>query len=129
MADTVTTTTILDSLTTTIVHLTNSSDGSGESAVTKIDVSELVPAAAAVAIEKIIYSTEGMSVDLLWDATADGLIWRLPADSSDTLEFGLQGALKNPRATGFTGDIKLTTVGHTSGDRYAIWLHLRKESA
>ena len=45
MADTVTTQTLADGPKTAVLKLTNISDGSGESAVTKVDVSALQPSA------------------------------------------------------------------------------------
>jgi len=76
MADAVTSTTLLDSDRLAIIQLTNTSDGTGESAVTKVDVSALQPnslgkACTGVRLAKIVYSTFGMSVKLLWDATTD----------------------------------------------------------
>ena len=75
MADAVTSTTLSDSDRSAVVQLTNLSDGTGESAVTKIDVSALAPKSTdgtpctGVRLAKIVYSTFGMSVKLLWDAT------------------------------------------------------------
>ena len=43
MADAVTSTTLLDSDRLAIIQLTNTSDGTGESAVVKVDVSALQP--------------------------------------------------------------------------------------
>ena len=45
MADAVTSTTLLDSDRLAIIQLTNTSDGTGESAVVKVDVSALQPIA------------------------------------------------------------------------------------
>ena len=41
MADAVTTTTVIDGARDAIIYCTNTSDGSGEAAVTKVDVSAL----------------------------------------------------------------------------------------
>ena len=92
MADTVAVTTIQDGDKNAVFYLTNTSDGTGESAVTKIDVSGLAKSGdgttcTGVRIEKVVFTTVGMSVKLLWDATADVLAIELPANYSDTVDF------------------------------------------
>jgi hypothetical protein len=83
MADAVTTTTIQDGDRIAVIQLTNTSDGTGESAVTKIDVSSLAAnssnkqACTGVKLGRIVYSTFGMSVKLLWDATTNTICWTL----------------------------------------------------
>ena len=73
MADAVTSTTILDSDKDFIVQLTNVSDGSGESAVTKIDVSGLNSntlngkSCSGVKLLKVYYSILGFDkIGLFW---------------------------------------------------------------
>jgi hypothetical protein len=132
MADTVTSQTIEDGPRTAIFAFTNVSDGTGESAVTKIDVSALSknPATDAectsVNIECIWYSTIGMGVEILFDATADVLAWELPADYSDSLDFSEFVGIPNNAGAGKTGDIKFTTVGHTLGDSYSVVMKVKK---
>jgi len=126
MADDVRATNVHDGHRRLIVELTNVSDGTGESAVAKIDVSALSPPCDTVRIDKIEYSTNGMEVDLLWDATANELAWHIPADQEGQIDFGAQG-LQNTKGTGYTGDLLLTTTGHASGDVYTIKLHCTKQ--
>ena len=134
MADAVTSTTLLDSDRLAIIQLTNTSDGNGESAVTKVDVSALQPnnygkACNSVRLAKIVYSTFGMSVKLLWDATTDTICWDLNSDYTTDEDFTEFGGIVNTAGTGKTGDIKLTTTGHSSGDSYVIVLTLFKNYA
>ena len=134
MADAVTSTTLLDSDRLAIIQLTNTSDGNGESAVTKVDVSALQPnnygkACNGVRLAKIVYSTFGMSVKLLWDATTDTICWDLNSDYTTDEDFTEFGGIVNTAGTGKTGDIKLTTTGHSSGDSYVIVLTLFKNYA
>lgn len=131
MADAVASQTIYDGPGEVVMKFTNISDGTGESAVTKVDVSALSAACDEVVINRIAFTTAGMGVDILWDATADVLAWHVPADETGEIDFtdrGRYNGLTNTGATGFTGDVKFTTVGHTSGDRYTIVLYLRKKS-
>lgn len=112
----------------------NNSDGSGEAAVQKIDVSGLeggpgLGACAQVRIQQIWASTFGMYVDILWDATTDVTAWTIPQDIADHWDFRHFGGLKNPETSGYTGDVMFTTIGHTAADRYSITLACTKEYA
>jgi hypothetical protein len=133
MADAVTKTTVEDGPKKAIIYCTNTSDGTGESAVVKVDVSALSSlqdgtACTGVRIEKIKFSNVGMGVKLLWDASTDVIAVELPADYSDTLDYSDISGLPNVAASGGnTGDIQLTTVGHSSGDTYSVVLHCLKQ--
>ena len=132
MADAVATQTIQDGGNTAIFRFTNVSDGSGESAVAKIDVSALAvdpvtgAACTKVSIQKIYYSTIGMGVKLFFDADTDVLVWQLNADWSDTLDFSDFTGIPNNSGSGKTGDIMFTTVGASSDDVYNIIIQVSK---
>tara|TARA_R100000935_G_scaffold57967_1_gene93369 strand:- start:1098 stop:1502 length:405 start_codon:yes stop_codon:yes gene_type:complete len=133
MADAVTLTKVEDGPKKAIFYLTNTSDGTGEAAVLKVDVSSLSSlqdgtVCTGVRIGKIIFTNVGMGVKLLWDATTDVIAVELPADYSDTLDYSDMSGIPNVAASGGnTGDIQLTTVGHSSGDTYSIVLHCLKQ--
>tara|TARA_R110000737_G_scaffold55515_1_gene78717 strand:- start:22 stop:429 length:408 start_codon:yes stop_codon:yes gene_type:complete len=133
MADAITSTTVQDGPRKAVIYCTNTSDGTGEAAVVKVDISALASlqdgtACTGVRIQKVAFSTVGMSVKLLWDASVDVIAVDLPADYSDTLDYSDISGLPNVAAAGGkTGDIKLTTVGHSSGDTYSIVLHCLKD--
>ncbi len=82
-------------------------------------------ACSSVVIEKIYYQTIGMGVKIFFNASTDVLAWQLAADWSDTLDFSEFG-IPDTEATGTTGDIQFTTVGHSSGDVYVIVMQVRK---
>lgn len=127
MADSVATQIISESGAHLIVKLTNVSDGTGESGVVKVDVSALTPAANEVAIQRIDFATFGMGARLFWDASTPVHIWTIPQDDAGSICFQKAGILLvNDAGAGKTGDIKITTFGHTLGDSYSIILHLRK---
>ena len=102
MADAVTSQTIGDNVgaKSILVKLTNISDGSGESAVTKVDVSALAKdtngeSCSRVAIQEIYYDIFGMRVDLLWNATSNVVCKVLGSNGAhtsqgyiDTSDFG-----------------------------------------
>ena len=132
MADAVTSTTLMDSDRVAIIQLTSTSDGTGEAAVKKVDVSALSDsstgqACTGVRLAKIVYSTFGMSVKLLWDATTDTICWDLNADYTTDEDFTEFGGIRNTSGSGKTGDIMLTTTGHSDGDSYVIVLTLYKD--
>tara|TARA_A100001515_G_scaffold54615_1_gene43204 strand:+ start:5638 stop:6039 length:402 start_codon:yes stop_codon:yes gene_type:complete len=132
MADAVTSQTIVDGQKTAVMKFTNISDGTGESAVTKVDVSALAAlpdgtACTAVTIEKIWWQCIGMKVRILFDATSDQFVIELGENQSGNHDYTGFGGLTNNAGSGKTGDVKFTTVGHTSADTYTIILQLRKE--
>lgn len=132
MADAVTSTTLMDSDRVAIIQLTSTSDGTGEAAVKKVDVSALSDsstgqACTGVRLAKIVYSTFGMSVKLLWDATTDTICWDLNADYTTDEDFTDFGGVRNTSGSGKTGDIMLTTTGHSDGDSYVIVLTVYKD--
>jgi len=132
MADAVATQTIQDGSRSAVFKFTNVSDGTGESAVVKIDVSTLSAdpvtgkACTSVEIEKIWYSTIGMGVKILFDATADVLAWELPADYADCVDFADFTGIPNNAGAGKTGDVAFTTVGATLNDSYSVVMKVNK---
>lgn len=131
MADSVATTVLYESKSDYIVLCTNVSDGTGESAAIKVDVSALSPACAEADICKIIYATDGMAVRVLFDASTDTVGWLIPQNQHGEYDFtkiDFCGRIRNNSGSGKTGDILFTTVGHSSGDTYAIILHCRKRT-
>ena len=133
MADAVTSTTILDSDKDFIVQLTNVSDGTGESAVAKVDVSSLNSSSVAgltctgVKLLKVYYSILGFTkIGLFWNASSDTLCLELNPSTDGVLDFSPFGGLRNTSGSGKNGDINLTTTGHSSGDTYLIVLHCIK---
>lgn len=128
MADAVETQILFESASELVVKLTNVSDGTGEADVVKVDVSALTPACAEVDLLKILYATDGMAVRIEFDGTADTVAWLVPANQHGVFDFTKMppGGVRNNAGAGKTGDILFTTVGHTSGDTYAIILWLKK---
>ena len=131
MADAVTSQTIQDGEKIAVLKFTNVSDGTGESAVKKVDVSALAKNSAGqtctnVSVARIYWATRGMGVNLEFDATTNVLLTGLPADSTGDEYYDLFTAIPNNAGSGVTGDIDLTTVAHSSGDTYSIILVLNK---
>ena len=131
MADAVTSQTLFDGDKHVVMKFTNISDGTGESAVKKVDVSALESdingnTCTSVAIEKIWWQCIGMKVRMFFDATSDAFIIELGENQSGHHDYSEFGGLKNNAGSGKTGDIDFTTVGHSSADTYTITLKMRK---
>ena len=131
MADAVATQTIQDGERNAVLRFTNVSDGTGESNVVKVDVSALAKNSAGqscteVHIQRIYWATVGMSVKLDFDASTNVLAIGLPADSTGDEYYDSFSAIPNNAGSGKTGDILISTTGHSSGDTYMIILELLK---
>ena len=111
-----------------ITHLTNESDGGGESGVTKIDISTLVLSTTETptysTIDLIEYSVGGFNyVVLEWAHDTNDEIAVLQGQG--VIDWYAMGGKTDPQSTGGTGDIVLTTDGAVDGDSYDITIHLR----
>ena len=104
---------------------------SGQSAVEAVDASGLSAlqdgtACTGLRINKIWFSTIGLSLKILWDASTDALAVELPSGYQGDFDFSSFGGLVNT-ATSPTGDLNFTTVGHGAGDTYTVILECIKE--
>ena len=131
MADAVTSQTLVDNPKTAVLKFTNVSDGSGESAVKKVDVSALSAnidgsTCKRATLEKIWWQCNGMKFKVLFDASTDDFCIELGENKSGHHDYTSFGGLTNPASSGVTGDIMFTTVGHSSADSYTIIMQVRK---
>ena len=132
MADAVSSQTLVDTDKRTVIKITNLSDGNGESAVKKVDVSTLSGAPSKVTIDQIWYDIGGMRVQIDFDASTNvpALVLGGSAAAGNVqghLDFRSFGGIKNNAGSGVTGDIDISTSGHTNLDHYTIILELRKQ--
>ena len=134
MADAVTTQILQDGDRVAVVKFTNISDGTGESAVTKLDISadlavhsrsKLAP--NRVTIKRITHNCSGMQVQVIWEGTTDNTVAWICSGVEDH-SFEHEGPLSN-NAPGElrTGDILFTTLNHTSNDTYSVVIELVKK--
>jgi len=129
MADTVDVRPLFVGVRRVAYRFTNVSDGTGEAAVTKVDISTLVgpdgrSAPTRTVIEQIEWSIQGFtSVRLFWDHTADDEIAVL--SGAGFKDFRDVGGMADPASAGDTGDIKLTTAGNAANATYDITLVMR----
>ena len=128
MADTVDVKVLRSNTNRYVQHLTNESDGTGESAVVKLDISTLslpdgtTPVTASV--ESIEYSVSGFNyVVLEWDATTNDEIAVLTG--SGYIDWLDVGGAHDPQSTGSTGDVVLTTDGAIDGASYDITIRYK----
>ena len=131
MADAVTSQTIQDGERKAVLKFTNISDGSGEAAVKKIDVSALSANSAGaacteVAVAKIWWQCVGMGVEFLNDADADTLIIGLSPDSNGYHDYSDFSGIPNNSGDGKTGDVMFTTIGASNTDTYTVIVEVLK---
>lgn len=131
MADTVDTLTIRNAVRLNgklVQRFTNESDGTGESGVTKVDISTFTcpngSAATKSVVYRIDYQVNGFNyVVLRWDHTADDEIAVLSGNG--IFDLTKQGGRVDPASAGGTGDILLTTDGAVDGASYDITLYMK----
>jgi|TARA_R110000796_G_scaffold42455_1_gene104966 hypothetical protein len=131
MADAVTSQTIIDGERNCVMKFTNVSDGTGESAVVKVDVSALTAnsegtSCSEVRVMRISHAIVGMSVQLFLNASTNVLLVELAESSNGHMDFKDFGGLPNNAGSGKDGDILFTTKGHSSGDTYSVTLEMVK---
>lgn len=140
MADVATTRTLKDGRSRLVVQLTGKSDGTGESAITKVDKSTFLATdgaePASLDIERIDYVISGYAhVELLWDHTTDDSAIVLPTGAAelhfdDRLggeDYVASPLLTDPRSAGGTGDLLLTSASGATTGRYSIFVYMRKQ--
>ena len=124
MVDTVTTQVLNNGERNLVVKLTSESDGTGESEVTKIDLTEY--GCDRVSLLRVDYDIKGMDVELLWNGTPNKRIVKLGPGEGEH-DWCFIGGIQN-NADNSNGDILLSTGGQPSaGDFYTITLHMKKK--
>ena len=136
MADTVTVKQLSDTRRHCVYEFTNRSDGTGESAVKKVDIADLIGTSGAttgddrptsLSIIRADYETSFSSVTLLWDRQPTDEV-ALVMEGEGSVDFTEIGGKHDPkRGQDGTGNILLTTVGTTSGMAYSIRVKFKKK--
>ena len=131
MADAVTSQTLLDGERLAIMKFTNISDGTGETAVTKVTVSSLTANAAGlpctgVVVSKITSVCHGLEVRMYWDATTDVPFFLSTINTNYQNDFSSFGGITNNAGTGKNGNIVFSTADASSGDTYTVVLEMIK---
>lgn len=131
MADAVGSQTLFDGERKAIMKFTNTSDGTGETNVVKVNPASLTPSNAGgacdrVTITKITALTHGMEVQLKWKASTPVVIETIPQNNSYQQDFEKIGGLTNNAGTGVDGAITFTTLDTTAGDTYTVVLEMVK---
>jgi hypothetical protein len=131
MADAVTSQTLLDGERLAIMKFTNISDGTGESAVTKVNVSTLTAsntgnACTGVSVTKITSVCHGLEVRMFWDATTDVPFFLSTINTNYCNDFSNFGGITNNAGTGKNGNIVFSTSDASSGDTYTVVLEMIK---
>jgi hypothetical protein len=132
MAATATSQTLFDGERVAIMKFDFITDSAtGETNVVKVDPAALNPSAAGgacdeVSLLKISGLTNGMSVRMLWDATAPVPIQTVPSNTQYIQDYSSIGGLTNNAGAGKNGKILFTTYETGAGDTYTIVLEMQK---
>lgn len=132
MANTVTTTTILDGSRILIVKIELASDGASgeETGTVVVDASTYTPAFTNAKLTALHSSLIGFQAELEWDATANTHLMHLPDYEYNYSRAEGMIPIPNNAGAGRTGDIVLNTTGFTAaGDNGTIILVLHKKDA
>ena len=134
MADAVTTQTLLDGERLAVMKFTNISDGTGETAVTKVTVSSLAPSnsgrtCTGVTVTRISSVCHGMEVRMFWDATTDVPFFMTTVNTNYMNDFTDIGGITNNSGAGKNGNIVFSTSDQTAGDTYTVVLEMVKQYA
>ena len=110
-----------------VTRFTNRSDGTGESAVVKIDLSALENAngevPSKIQIQRVEFTVTGMDyVHVFWNRTVDVTIAVL--SGSGIMDFSWFGGFNDPNS-GSTGDVEFTTVGAVAGASYDVTIYYK----
>jgi hypothetical protein len=131
MADAVGSQTLFDGERKAIMKFTNTSDGTGETNVVKVNPATLSSSNAGgacdrVTITKITALTHGMEVQLKWKASTPVVIETIPQNNAYQQDFENIGGLTNNAGTGVDGAITFTTFDVSVGDTYTVVLEMVK---
>jgi len=128
VANTITTTVLLDGPRRATVQIDIVGDASGDEASTEVlDISAALAMGdrTEVKIDRIQAHLDNFGAILEWDATANVIAWALSAGGDSDMNFRSHGGIRNSSGAGKTGDIDLTTTD--LGSEYgSIILHLVK---
>lgn len=112
-----------------VVKKVGTDDGNGSSGVVLVDISTLTgfdgTSPTKMVLEEISWDIQGYtSIKLAWDADTDDELISL-GSGSGVMSWAHVGGLCDPQSTGATGDIKITTAGHSATSTFTITLVLR----
>lgn len=106
-------------------------DTTGETNVVKVTPSALAASNAggacdAVSILKVHALTNGVSVQMSWDATTPVVIETVPQNTQYSMDYSQFGGLTNNGGAGKTGKVLFSTVGATANSTYTVTLEMQK---
>lgn len=119
-------------------QFTNLSDGTGETAVAKLDPTSAGDMGITMAgalyyptvylkIKRIEWTVQGMTLRILWDATTDVDLLDC-SDAMGVADWSKFGGMKAPAVAGVTGKVLFTTANQLVGSSYSVTVHAIKSS-
>lgn len=128
MANTVDIQTIRDDARNLVIRVYLASDGAtGDlAATTLVTASGLNGVPDTLKLVRVHSAITGFQAKLLWDATTDDELIHLSADAIEA-DFCHFGGIPNPKSTGSTGNVNITTTGFAAaGDEGYFVLEFQK---
>jgi len=118
-----------------VIHIVGNGDGSAAELTDTIlvnasDETHGVPPVTAtyMTVEKIEYNTDGVELNLRFDATVDDELAMIPDNDAGELCWRNIGGNTDPQSAGSTGDILLTTDKTVANASFTLTLHVRPKS-
>lgn len=119
--------TILDGAKNTVIKFEGILDTSDLGSTIVVDASTLQGPPTKLRIDRIQYSIEdGLSLNLLWDATSDVRVLEL--NGHGEIDGNPFGGFPNNAGSGITGDILATTTGYSGTMSFTVILECSKQS-
>ena len=126
MANSVVTTVVHDGPRNVLVEITGVLDTADYSVADITTISTLNPVPLLLRIDTISFSIEdGLTCLLWWHDNSPTLI--LPLAGRSKLDYNWFGGRNNPKNTGYTGNIELSTAGWSGVKHFSILLDLIKQ--
>lgn len=114
------------------VYIASDGASGDESDTAIVDVSTLNADEHGVAVDNVKITRiqsllNGFDARLEWDADTDDEILTIKDGTEFDFDYSLSGGLVNPKSTGYTGDVTVTTTGLAStDDEGTIYLECKK---
>ncbi len=125
MPNTVTQTTLFSGTGIAVRKIDIVSDGSEETDLVILDRSTFDSVTDNGRVMKVMASGSSCQLQLKWDQTTDSPIINMDPAYTQKMCFAEFGGIKNPGATGATGDILLTTTNLDNGDVVSLIITVR----
>lgn len=126
MANSLISTVVHDGQRNVLLSVTGILDTSDVAVTDITTIASLTPAPQTLRLDRIFFAIEDvLSVMLWWHATSDALL--MPLAGRGHFNYDWFGGYTDPKAAGFTGNIRLSTTGWVGVKHFSLLLELVKQ--